>query len=150
MWAIAFRNGTLDRNAGRNVKRSADVSGNARHFCDCELNYTGYESERSGLNHWTGVTQATWYKSCGLTSKGLSLCFSELNFTGYEGERSGLNHWTGVTQGTWYKSCGYYGKWTSVLWARVQLQDVRHPSASGFCELNFAGYKHHLPITFYK
>ena len=27
----------------RNVKRSADVSGNARHFCDCELNYTGFE-----------------------------------------------------------------------------------------------------------
>ena len=24
----------------RNVKRSADVSGNARHFCDFELNYT--------------------------------------------------------------------------------------------------------------
>ena len=24
----------------RNVKRSADVSGNARHFCDGELNYT--------------------------------------------------------------------------------------------------------------
>ena len=115
MWAIAFRNGTLDWNAGRNVKRSADVSGNARHFCDCEL-----------------------------------------NFTGYEGERSGLNHWTGVTQGTFYKSCGYYGKQNftvrsfAVLWARVQLQDVRHPSASGFCELNFTGCKHHLPITFYK
>ena len=27
----------------RNVKRSADVSGNARHFCDCELNYTEFE-----------------------------------------------------------------------------------------------------------
>ena len=27
----------------RNVKRSADVSGNARHFCDCELNFTGCE-----------------------------------------------------------------------------------------------------------
>ena len=39
MWDIAPRNGTLDRNAGRNVKRSADVSGNARHFCDGELNY---------------------------------------------------------------------------------------------------------------
>ena len=43
MRAIAFRNGTLDRNTGRNVKRSADVSGNARHFCDCELNYTEFE-----------------------------------------------------------------------------------------------------------
>ena len=38
MWAIALRNGTLDSNAGRNVKRSADVWGNARHFCDFELN----------------------------------------------------------------------------------------------------------------
>ena len=44
MWAIALRNGTLDSNAGRNVKRSADVWGNARHFCDCELNYIGCES----------------------------------------------------------------------------------------------------------
>ena len=38
-----LRNETLDRNAGRNVQRSADVSGNARHFCDCELNYTECE-----------------------------------------------------------------------------------------------------------
>ena len=30
----------------RNVKRSADVSGNARHFCDCKLNYTGCEEKR--------------------------------------------------------------------------------------------------------
>ena len=30
----------------RNVKRSADVSGNARHFCDCELNFTGYEGSQ--------------------------------------------------------------------------------------------------------
>ena len=37
----------------------ADVSGNARHFCDCELNYTGYEGERSGLNHWTETTEGT-------------------------------------------------------------------------------------------
>ncbi len=29
------------------MKRSADVSGNARHFCDCELNYIGCESSRS-------------------------------------------------------------------------------------------------------
>ena len=40
MWDIALRKGTLDRNAGRNVKRSADVSGNARHFCDGELDFT--------------------------------------------------------------------------------------------------------------
>ena len=52
MRAIAFRNGTLDRNTGRNVKRSADVSGNARHFCDCELNYTEFE-----LNSPSSTTQ---------------------------------------------------------------------------------------------
>ena len=50
MRAIAFRNGTLDRNTGRNVKRSADVSGNARHFCDGELNYTGYEGGPATAN----------------------------------------------------------------------------------------------------
>ena len=36
-----------------------------RDFCDGELNYTGYESERSGPNHWTRITQGTWNKSCG-------------------------------------------------------------------------------------
>ena len=39
MWDIALRNGTLDRNAGRNVERSADVTGSGRHFCDGELNF---------------------------------------------------------------------------------------------------------------
>ena len=58
MRAIAFRNGTLENSSQceefeierRNVKRSADVSGNARHFCDCELNYTGCEGEWSHPN----------------------------------------------------------------------------------------------------
>ena len=40
---IALRNRTLDRNDGRNVKRSAYVSGSGRDFCDGELNYTGCE-----------------------------------------------------------------------------------------------------------
>ena len=30
---------------------------------------TRYEKERSGLNHWTGVTQGTWNKSCGYYGK---------------------------------------------------------------------------------
>ena len=93
MGAIVFRNGTLDRNTGRNVKRSADVSGNARHFCDCELNYT--EFEPNSPNSTT---------------------------TGYEGERSGTNHWTDMTQGTRNESCGHIRKWTSALWAWVQLK----------------------------
>ena len=28
---------------GKNEQRSADVSGNARHFCEVEFNSTGYE-----------------------------------------------------------------------------------------------------------
>ena len=107
------------------MKRSADVSGNARHFCDCELNYTGYEGERSGLNHWTGVTQGTWHKACGLTSKGLSLCFSELNFTGCERSRSEMERWTGTPKGTRNESCGRFGK-------RSHFCD---------CELNYTGYE---------
>ena len=47
MWDIAPRNGTLDRNTVSGWNSRADISGNARHFCDCELNYIGCESSRS-------------------------------------------------------------------------------------------------------
>ena len=57
---IALRNGPLDRNAGRNVQRSADVSGNARHFCDCELNYKNLSlinpSSTTGSKQSTNIT----------------------------------------------------------------------------------------------
>lgn len=51
MRTIALRNGTLENSSQceefeierRDVKRSADVSGNERHFCDCELNYKGHQ-----------------------------------------------------------------------------------------------------------
>ena len=36
---IALRNGTLDRNTVSGWNSRADISGNARHFCDGELNY---------------------------------------------------------------------------------------------------------------
>ena len=49
---IALRNGPLDWNAGKNEKRSADVTGSGRHFCDGELNSTGYEEKRLETNHW--------------------------------------------------------------------------------------------------
>ena len=39
MRAIAPRNGTLDRNTVSGWNSRADISGNARHFCDCELNF---------------------------------------------------------------------------------------------------------------
>ena len=60
MRAIAFRNGTLDSNAGRNVKRSADVWGNARHFCEVEFNFIGCEQSRSEMERWTGTSEGTW------------------------------------------------------------------------------------------
>ena len=41
-----LRNGTLDWNTGRNVQRSADVSGNARHFCEVEFNSIVCETSR--------------------------------------------------------------------------------------------------------
>ncbi len=40
-----------------------------RDFCDGELNYTGYESERLGPNHWTRITQGTRNESCGYSGK---------------------------------------------------------------------------------
>ncbi|WP_298730972.1 hypothetical protein [uncultured Granulicatella sp.] len=36
---IALRNGTLDRNNVNGLSDRADVSGNARHFCDVEFNF---------------------------------------------------------------------------------------------------------------
>ena len=57
---IALRNGTLDRNTVNGWNSRADISGNARHFCDGELNYTGYEAERQkplrskiSTSHWS-------------------------------------------------------------------------------------------------
>ena len=44
---IALRNGPLDWNAVKNEKRSADVTGSERHFCDGELNY---QDVRKGVN----------------------------------------------------------------------------------------------------
>ena len=41
------RNGTLDRNTESGWDSRADISGNARHFCDGEFNYTGYERNPS-------------------------------------------------------------------------------------------------------
>ncbi|MCT2161178.1 hypothetical protein, partial [Granulicatella adiacens] len=48
---IAPRNGTLDRNTESGWDSRADISGNARHFCDGEFNYTGYEPSRPEMAH---------------------------------------------------------------------------------------------------
>ena len=47
---IAHRNRTLDRNDGRNVKRSAYVTGSGRDFCDGELNYKKTTPSESFFN----------------------------------------------------------------------------------------------------
>ena len=56
---IALRNGPLDWNAVKNEKRSADVTGSGRHFCDGELNSTGYEGEWSAFDPLPKLTQAS-------------------------------------------------------------------------------------------
>ena len=78
---IALRNGTLDRNAGRNVKRSADVSGNARHFCDGELDFTRMWEKTFRGDDGSQFSRKRSERPCGLNSKGLSLCLFELNYT---------------------------------------------------------------------
>ena len=52
-----------ERRKGLGTSR-AYVWGNARHFCEAEPDYTGYEGERSGLNHWTKPTQASLKTMC--------------------------------------------------------------------------------------
>ena len=89
MWEIAFRNGTLDSNAGRNVKRSADVWGNARHFCDGDLNFTPEFNYRIREKAFIGddgsqFSRKRSVRPCGLNSKGLSLCLFELNSKKYQ------------------------------------------------------------------
>ena len=74
MWDIEPRNGTLDSNAGRNVKRSADVWGNARHFCDGELNFTpefNYRIREKALRNESLETNNArdCLQSCGYLSK---------------------------------------------------------------------------------
>ena len=57
-----------ERRKGLGTSR-AYVWGNARHFYEAEPDYTGYEGERSGLNHWTDMPQGTRNESCGYFGK---------------------------------------------------------------------------------
>ena len=49
----------MDRNNVNGLSDRADVSGNARHFCDVEFNYTGYEGEWSAFDPLPKLTQAS-------------------------------------------------------------------------------------------
>ena len=86
MWSYAFANSTT-RQKDRRQKRAHSVSS----FCfywisnhsHCEwfpqslldflesrvMKISGYEKRRLETNHWTGVTQRTWHKSCGYFGK---------------------------------------------------------------------------------
>ena len=46
----------------------------------------GCEGERSGLNHWTGVTQGTACSRADTSGSGRQSCEPELNFTGRKTE----------------------------------------------------------------
>ena len=78
-----------ERRKGLGTSR-AYVWGNARHFCEAEPDYTGYEGERSGLNHWTGVTQGTACSRADISGSKtsqcevLQSCEPEFNYTGCE------------------------------------------------------------------
>ena len=75
-----------ERRKGLGTSR-AFVWGNARHFCEAEPDYTGYEGERSGLKHWTRITQGTACSRAAILGSGRQSCEPEFNSTGCEAER---------------------------------------------------------------
>ena len=69
----------LERRKGLGTSR-ADISGNGRRSCEPELNYTGCEGERSGLKHWTRITQRTACSRADICRSGRRFCLFELNY----------------------------------------------------------------------
>ena len=72
MWDIALRNRPLDRNDGRNVKRSAYVSGSGRDFCDGELNFTKTTRTASRFSIYIGLLDVLESRVMKITS--ISYC----------------------------------------------------------------------------
>ena len=85
---IALRNGTLDRNNVNGLSDRADVSGNARHFCDVEFNYTGYEGEWSAFDPLPKLTQASEKDVRIIIGKERESYEPEFNYKGCEKRRS--------------------------------------------------------------
>ena len=87
MWAIAFRNGTLENPSqceGFETKEKERET-----FCGRLRKRTpflrwqaqlqiGYEGERSGTNHWKQTPQGTWDKSCGCLLKWTSALWARV------------------------------------------------------------------------
>ena len=78
----------LERRKGLGTSR-ADISGNGRRSCEpelnytgCEpeLNYTGCEGERSGLKHWTRITQRAACSRADILGSGRQGCEPELDY----------------------------------------------------------------------
>ena len=82
------------------MKRSADVSGNARHFCDVEFNYTGCEGEWSAFDPLPKLTQASDKDVRIIVGKERESYEPELNYTGCEQSRSEMERWTETPEGT--------------------------------------------------
>jgi len=69
----------LERRKGLGTSR-ADISGNGRRSCEPELNYTGCEGERSGLKHWTRITQRAACSRADILGSGRQGCEPELDY----------------------------------------------------------------------
>ena len=92
---IALRNGTLDRNTVSGWNSRADISGNARHFCDGELN--SMIREKAVRNESLDQPNASIVKNdvrMGWEVDVVSAFPSST--TGYEPSRPEMERWTGI------------------------------------------------------
>ena len=78
---IALRNGTLDRNAGRDSERVVRTFLETHAISAMASSTTeGCEGERSGLNHWRQITQRTACSRADICRSGRQSCEPELNY----------------------------------------------------------------------
>ena len=81
VWGFALRNGTLDQNDAKDSERVVRTFGET-HAISAKPNptKTGYEGERSGLNHWTRITQRTACSRAAILGSGRRFCLFEFNY----------------------------------------------------------------------
>ena len=93
-------------------------------LCFSEFNYIGYEKKRLETEHWTGETQGTWNVLCTVREVDAVSAFS--SSTTQDTRANGQDWNTGPKRRKGRETFSVrFGKWTSVLWARVQLQRIR-------------------------
>ena len=89
---------------------------------------TWYEKKRSETNHWTGVTQGTWNKSCGYYGKWTSFLLFRVRMPRiYKDVRHRAQKWNvGLERRKERETfCGRLRKRTPFLRWRAQLHDTR-------------------------